>query len=336
MGCSTGGRQGLVEAQRFPWDFDGIIAGAPVINASHVIMTALWRSLAVAGEGGNPIFNQKDARLVDQAAVSACDRNDGLQDGVIEDPRTCRFDPASLACKAGKTSDCLSAHQVQAARTLYAGLVNSKGERLIAGVLPGSGIGDPAAVNPVRDFFRYMAFFPDPGPRWQSSDFNFEQDYKRFGTMEALYSAANPDLRRFKAAGGKLILYHGWSDFTISPLDTIDYYESAVRTMGGRSGTEDFARLFMIPGMQHCIGGEGAFAIDYLSYLEAWVEEGRPPDRVLSAHVEGADASAPLEFPLDPTLSVTFTRPVYPYPLQVRYRGSGDPRDAANFVSARP
>jgi feruloyl esterase len=221
-------------------------------------------------------------------------------------------------------------------RKLYAGLTASSGERIVQSLVPGAErdlkwVSDPGLMDPLRfaDMFRYGAFLPDPGPTWQPGDLNHERDYKRLGMMEALYSASNPDLRRFKAAGGKLIIYHGWGDI-LPPLNTVDYYETMVRTMGGSAATQDFARLYMIPGMDHCVGGAGAWLIDYLSYLEAWVERGQAPELLLGAHVASTNG-ADWQFPLDPA-KVRFTRPVYPYPLRARYKGRGDPNDAGNFI----
>jgi feruloyl esterase len=187
-------------------------------------------------------------------------------------------------------------------------------------------------------YFRYMVI-PPAGSDWKVADFDFDRDYKRFGTgvQESLLNAANPDLRKFKAAGGKLMLYQGWNDHTVAPEKTIDYYQTVQRTMGGRASTESFFRLFMVPGMLHCTGGDGAFAIDYVAYMETWVERAQAPDVMIGAHVEGLGGAAFwLKFPLDPATPISFTRPVYPYPRRAKYKGSGDPNDAASFQPVEP
>ena len=203
------------------------------------------------------------------------------------------------------------------------------------------------------DFLRYMAFIPDTGPSWQPFDLNFDRDFKRFGLMESLYAANNPDLRAFKAHGGKLILYHGWADAGaggIPPLMTVDYYETAEKTMGGPAATRDFFRLFMIPGMGHCGGGEGASRIDFVSYLENWVEKGQAPDVIVGAHIDADlhdrflsthDSKSPnfsteYELFLNDPRSAKFTRPVYPYPTRAKYKGMGDPNSAENFEPVHP
>ena len=341
LGCSCGGRQGLVEAQQFPWDFDGIIVGAPAINYSGVFMDLHWKTRAVADKDGNPLFSDADIALVHSAAIGKCDKDDGVKDGLIGDPRTCKFDPSDLVCRAGAKTGCLSPGQVAAMKKFYSGPVTSTGERIFpGGGMPGSetsvfGINGFQSVfaNFSREFFQYLGFVPAPGPSWKSSDFDFDRDYKRLGMLESLFASTNPDLRKFKAAGGKLILWQGWADGAVSPLNTIDYYETVERTMGGAAATRDFFRLFMLPGVDHCWGGEGASVVDVLTYMEAWVEKNQAPDMMMSAHLKaGTDT---LNWPSDPAL-IGFTRPVYPYPLQAKYKGMGDPNKAENFGPAKP
>jgi Tannase and feruloyl esterase len=335
MGCSTGGRQGMVEAQRFPWDFDGIIAGAPASDQSGTIMVRLWAALAMRSKEGKPVLSSADLQLAHNAVVAACDMNDGVKDGLIGDPRACHFDPLTLVCKAQSNTGCLSMEQANALKKIYTGPVTSQGKEIYTdgALMPGAelafgGYFDSKFSTFDVNFLRYMAFIPDPGPDWQPTDLDFDRDYKRFGMMESLYAGTNPDLRKFKAAGGKIILYHGWSDAGpggIPPLKTVDYYQTAEKTMGGPAATQDFVRLFMIPGMGHCGGGEGALDIDYLSYLEAWVEQDHAPDKMVGKHFEEAHPN-----------SIKFTRPVYPYPLRAKYKGTGDPNDAASFVPESP
>jgi feruloyl esterase len=358
IGCSTGGRQAMMEAQRFPWDFDGIVAGAPSLSLTGVHMNLLWANRALIGETGEPVLKRADIDLLHKAVVAKCDLNDGIKDGLIGDPRACAFDPAVLRCTTARTSDCLSAKQIEAVKRIYSGPVTSKGEPIyVGGAFVGSEQtwldwfkGGPASrpggiYNFVREEFRYSAFDPNAGPGWKPEDFDFDRDYKRLGVAEGLSSAVNPDLRRFKAAGGKLLAYMGWTDIT-GMSAVADYYETAEKTSGGRAATQSFFRLFAIPGMDHCTGGEGAFAVDYLGYLETWVEKGQPPEKLISAHVEihdlrpdNPDYSQELmrrsEFPLDPA-TIEFSRPVYPYPTIAKYLGRGDPGNAASFGPVEP
>ena len=347
MGCSTGGRQALVSAQRFPWDFNGIIAGGAVISEAGTAMDFLWNLNRVVARKGGPLFTVQELKALHAAVVAANDMNDGVRDGLIGDPRRSKFDPATLQCRDGLRSECLSAEQVDAVRKIYAGPMNSRGEKLYSGggMQPGSELSWAGFLTPAggrsgedlsaSDTTRFM--LSDWGASWTFKDFNFDADYKRMGEMDALYSASNPDLRAFKAAGGKLLVYQGWSDPMVVPLNSVDYYESVERTMGGRQTTQAFMRLFMVPGMDHCSGGEGAFAIDYIEYLEAWVEQNRAPDVLNAAHLSGVNTSASIgrRYPVDPA-TVSFRRPVYPYPLQVRYKGRGDPNDAASFEAVDP
>ncbi|MEO8453423.1 MAG: tannase/feruloyl esterase family alpha/beta hydrolase, partial [Gemmatimonadota bacterium] len=292
MGCSTGGRQGLVEAQRFPWDFDGIISGSVNIGMEDELMALLWDARALRGADGKLVLAPDDLRHVHEAALAVCDMDDGLKDGIISNPRSCAFDPAKLLCIEGDRGTCLTAPQVDALKKIYAGPQTSKGIKIsTGGPMPGSELSwiewffpnaYSEAISPskesmieifTREWFRYQAFMPDPGASWKLADFDFDRDYKRFGLMESLLSNQNPDLRKFKGAGGKLIVYGGWNDPDATPLGTIDYYETAVNTMGGRAATEQFFRFFLVPGMGHCGSGDGPFSVDYLRYLEAWVEQ---------------------------------------------------------------
>lgn len=347
MGCSTGGRQALVSAQRFPWDFDGIIAGAPVISEAGTSMSFIWNLAALAPSGGRPLFTAKDLQLVHAAALAAGDLGDGIRDGVIGDPRSVKLDLTGLVCRTGRSDNCLSQKQAAAVAKVYAGPQDSKGAKLYSGggFQPGSEMnwlnfvtppgGQARSARSGEDTTRYI--MTDWGTGWRFSDFDFDRDYKRMGEMEVLYSASNPDLRAFEAAGGKLIIYHGWNDGAVAPLNSVDYYEMLERAAGGKEATQSFARLFMVPGMNHCFSGQGAFAIDYISYLEDWVERGRAPDRMIATHLRGDHESPSMirRFPFDPRLEV-FTRPVFPYPLQARYRGSGDPASAASFEAFDP
>jgi len=334
QGCSTGGRQGMVEAQRYPEDFDGIIAGAATIYYDTSGFQLLWSALANLDDQDRPILKSPQVEMLHKAVIDKCDAIDGSKDGIIEDPRNCDFDPGAIECKGAGASDCLTINQVEVVRKIYQGPVNSKGEKIHVGAaMPGSElnwlgpyIGDentpPRYLGFMEDKFRYMSFSEDPRPSWDSRSINWDTDPARLGSVRAIYSGTNPDLRKFKARGGKLITYHGWADQSVIPMQSIDYYELTVRTMGGQTSTQDFSRLFMIPGMNHCRGGVGADAIDYLGYLEEWVENAKPPDVMIGKHIENG--------------TVKFTRPHYPYPDVARYSGQGNVNDAANWKRVTP
>jgi len=348
MGCSTGGRQGMVEAQRFPWDFDGIIAGSVNIGMEDELMELLWDSLQIRGSDGQYILNKKDLQLIHDAAVTKCDMDDNVKDGIIGNPRACQFDPAELLCTGERPTACLSARQIDAVRNIYAGPMTSKGVRIsTGGPMPGSELSwidwllpseTSQAISPndsmteifTREWFRYLAFVPDPGPAWKPTDFDFDREYKRFMNLESLYSDSNPDLRKFKQAGGKLIVWGGWNDPDATPRGIIDYYETAEKTMGGRQATQDFFRLFLVPGMSHCGMGEGPFAIDYLHYLEEWVEKGESPDVLIGRESIRHLFAQKSEIKPAPS-AAKHTRPVYPFPAWTRYKGAGNPNDAASY-----
>ena len=363
-GCSSGGQQAFSEAQRFPWDFDGILAGAPSPTFSGPMMYYLWSGRALAGK-----VNKADLKLVHEAALAKCDMDDGLKDGIIGDPLHCKFDPAQLLCKSGQNSDCLTQEKVDAIKKVYSGPTTSQGVKIYTGgPLPGSELnwisdtpgtayvyGGDKVVPWSGEYFRYIGFMPAPGPDWNPQDFDFDRDYKRLRMAESLFGAAdNPDLRKFKTAGGKMILYQGGQDESDIPTDAVDYYETAEKTLGGRASTQDFFRLFLIPGMNHCLSGAGAWAIDYVSYLEDWVERGQAPAVMIGSHLDMDEFIERLEhlvhaptwsesnyaaefeqFRNDPQ-NVKFTRPIYPYPVRARYQGKGDPNKAASFVPVKP
>jgi feruloyl esterase len=291
-------------------------------------MDLLWNVRAMSKENGRPRLSADDLRLVHEAVLARCDLDDGVRDGIVSRPWACAFDPVQLACKTGKTPSCLMPDQVTALQKVYAGPTTSTGESLDGGILPGAELSlfhDVEGLHGASEFvaneFRYSAFEPSPGPTWRISDFDFDRDYKRFG-FATYYDNSNPDLRRFKAAGGKLIVYHGGADTTDPPQPVIDYYETVERTMGGRKATQDFFRLFLIPGMNHCVGGVGALDVDWLGAIEDWVERGRAP-----AVLVGEPAGHGTE--------PSFTRPLYPYPAYAKYKGRGDPHRAENFAPAQ-
>lgn len=331
QGCSTGGRQGVVSALLFPDDFDGIIAGAPAMMSTTAPFQTMWAGLSNIDKDGKQILQSADAQVLHKAAIAACDASDGAKDGVFADPARCKFDPAQAQCKAGQTADCLTAAQVEAARKIYAGPKNSAGKPIhLAGLPFGSELdwvgpvigsnGQPGSnVAAMSDWFRYMMDAVDAGPLWQVSNLNWDEDPNTAGGLAAVYTGNVASLDKFKARGGKLIQYQGWQDSVVVPLESIDYYEMATRNVGGLAATQDFYRLFMVPGMGHC-GGGGAGSVDYLGYLENWVENGKAPDMLLGKHLQNGVPA--------------YTRPHYPYPDTARYKGRGDSNDSASYERA--
>jgi feruloyl esterase len=274
--CSTGGRQGLIEAQRFPEDFDGIVAIAPASMGPYGSKRAASIGDIDAfstNPDGSPILPARKAILVHQAVVRACDRNDGVKDGLIGDPRTCRWKPEDMACTESDTRACLTAPQIALLTKMYGWRGAMKGSEL-------NWIGN------------YIRSAPLPGEAWKPL-FDLGAGRGDPATIESMINPNNPDLRPFKANGGKLILVHGWSDHSVVPPPTVDYYETMTKTMDGPAATRQFARLFMVPGMDHCAGGEGASAIDYLGAITAWVEKGAAPDKLRGVHTT---PGAPLDY----------------------------------------
>ncbi len=341
-GCSTGGRQGLVAAERYPDDFDGIIAGAPFNQALSVPHMA-WVLAANAGPGGKPILTRPQFELLGKAALGLCDARDGAVDGVIGDPEACTFKPETLQCLAPVAGEkpvrrgaCLSPEQVAAARKIYAGPRTSSGQAWSSG---GSPVGSeftweksllaPPGKMPffqfvVDNWSRYLAFEPDlPVPPATASGphlsaVNFDAGPAQFAATTAV-AGFRPELTRFRALGGRLLLYHGWADESLMPAHTLDYWRDAQQRQGVGQGVGDglseFARLFMLPGMLHCGGGPGATEVDYLTALERWVEADEAPDSLLAYKVKDPVSTFLRQprLPLPPG-SVEDTRKVYPYP----------------------
>jgi feruloyl esterase len=341
MGCSTGGYQALVEAQRFPWDFNGIVAIAPDIDEGDLSMRTAWAAHHLVSADGKPIFTTADLAILHAAALTACDRSDGLRDGIIGDPIACRFDPAVTLCKPGRTTGCLSSAQVAAAAAIYGGPKTSKGGPIsTAGPFPGSEMGWPDILEDVKfadNYFRF-ALTDSPLDGFPAAKFDYDADYKRLG-LGGTFVDSNPDLRKFAQAGGKLIIVQGGNDVTEQAHASIDYYQMVERVMGGTEATQTFARLFVVPGMTHCSGGDGAFAIDYLAAIGSWID-GKPTVALIGAHVPAwQDKNVAIREGLTappPGVTATFTRPVFAYPLHARYSGQGDVSNAANFVAKGP
>jgi feruloyl esterase len=317
-GCSTGGRQGLKEAQMFPNDYDGIIAGAPA-NRTAI---SLWIAHAVLKDPASYIPPAKYP-VLHEAALAACDASDGLKDGLIDDPMKCRFDPAVLLCKGGDGPSCLTEAQVAAAKKIYSPAVNPRtGAELFSSLVPGTELGwgiqaaGPEPSANIYDQYRYVVF---KDPNWDWKSFDFDKDAARGDRPEnVIMNATNPDMNAFFSHGGKLLLYHGWSDNQVPTPNTIKYYNAVVKNLGGASKAADKVRLFLAPGMGHCGGGEGPNVFDKVAPLERWVEQGKAPDTLVASHVTDG--------------KVDRTRPLCPYPQVVKYKGTGSIDDAANFA----
>lgn len=276
---------------------------------------------------------RRAARLLREAAIAACDREDGVEDRVISDPGGCGFDPGSLLCTAGASGECLSADEVAAARRIYAGLVDSSGEVLIPGTGPGS---EPAWAAYVSPGFRigtsYFQNVVAGDSAWDPASFDVDRDVALSERLDAgAADAMVPDLSEFAARGGKLITDHGTTDGLIPYGNSVRYFESVVGALGEDAAGES-VRLYLVPGMNHCSGGEGAFVVDWLTALEEWVEEGRAPRALHAVHppaMPGPSGQPAVE-------SAPFTRRVCPYPQVAEYAGAGDPSEAASFRCAAP
>jgi feruloyl esterase len=350
-GCSNGGRQGLIEAQRYPEDFDGIIAGAPGFG-NKGNLNSIWRYQTVLADREHYLPPSK-LPLLANAVLADCDAKDGLVDGLIGDPRLCTFAPASLQCAAGDAPDCFTAGQVETVQKIYAGPTNTAGAQLhpgypmghedgttgwqlwivgsnpdhvveqpdgtlaYTGTSPGTG-DPPLGFAFLNDGLKYLAFEVDD-PDYSYRDFDFDTDPPQLEFMDAILKASDPDLARFKAYGSKLLLYHGWNDpATTGAFRTIQYYGEVVEAIGSQHKTDQFLRLFLAPGMHHCGGGPGPNTFDTLTALETWVEDGIAPARIIASHsTEGV---------------VDRTRPLCPYPQVARYVGTGSIDQAQNFV----
>jgi Tannase and feruloyl esterase len=347
-GCSDGGREALMEAQRYPIDYDGILAGAPANYWSALLSTAVIDTQALTVDPAS-FIPQSKLPTIAAAVLAACDELDGVRDGILNDPRQCHFDPASIQCKSGEETDkCLTASQAVALKTIYDGLHDSTGHQIFPGFMRGAEDGPGGwglwitGPAPARSLMTYFGFGFYTYMVYEKTDWN----YKTF-TLEpgmkvaedktaAALNATDADLKPFHSAGGKLILYHGWDDPAIPSVNSVNYYDSVVTTMGA-ANTNSFLRLYMLPGVQHCGGGPGPDVFggvgDWLSpddpqhnarvALEQWVEKGTAPSSIIATKYAG-----------DPPQQ-KMTRPLCPYPESAKYKGSADPNDAANFVCAK-
>jgi feruloyl esterase len=297
-GCSTGGHQALMDAQLFPGDYDGILAGDPGNNRVRLNEGFLWAWLA-ANRDAQPPLSASNLSMINQAAISACDALDGIKDGIISAPASCKFDPRALLCSGTEGPNCLTASQVKAVRSIYNGPVNPRtGESLYPGWSAGSesgwtgyfvGLREPART----DFWRYWVF-DDPG--WDFRTFDFDRDAAYADAKMGFLAALNPNLAGFRKRNGELLLDHGWADPVVPPLDTIHYFEGVQRAMAGPEKTAQFVRLFMVPEMGHCSGGPGPNTFDGLSALDAWITKNAPPDKIIATHSTNGPSTVPVRY----------------------------------------
>jgi hypothetical protein len=354
VGCSTGGKQGLMEAQRYPADFDGIVAGDAANFWTHQMMGEVWNGVVT----GTPEthLSQEKLELVQNATMEACDALDGAKDGLISDPSRCHFDPKKLVCKGAETSTCLTAAQAGAVEKIYSGPVNPRtGKKLYPGMYPGGELGwgndgKPAVINATSksgvssfDFWRY-AFFHTPD--WNFRKFDFDRDIETADEkLGPITNATDPNLSEFRKLGHKMIYYHGAADPLIPAQNGIDYYETVVTAQGkganGLEQTQQFFRAYLVPGLYHCNGGPGPNGFgaagpapttqmdadhDVISAVSRWVEKGVAPEKIIATkYVDNKPASG-----------IAFQRPLCSYPQVAKYKGSGDMKDASNFVCAKP
>ena len=321
-GCSAGGRSALMEAQRYPNDFDGIVAGSPGLNWTGRAMQSIWIAQAAHQSEASYIPAGK-YRLIHDAVLRACDARDGVSDGVLEDPTTCAFDPVELECKGADGPTCLTGAQVATARAIYSAVTNPRTKEILAaGSERGSEMGwaTMAGLGLFRigaDLFRYVVF---QNPDWDYRTFDFDAGAARTAKAEnGLLNAMDPNLKAFIGHGGKLIQYHGWNDPQISPGSSVAYYKSVLKAMADEKVYAAY-RLFMVPGMAHCGGGDGASSFDMLGALEQWVEHGKAPDSIMASRIRDG--------------KVDRTHPLCPYPQFAMYKGTGSTGDGANFACA--
>jgi len=328
VGCSTGGRQGMQEAQRYPEDFDGLVIGAPGLYNTGNGMRRIWAAQSQLGDAELPIAKLP---LLAKIIYDKCDPADGLKDGVIEDPRKCKFDARRdlPKCKGADAPECFTQAQIGGIARIHGGVRDSKGKL----IFPGEPVGAESVwaenvIFPTKTVLprsesqmKYFYLDPPPGPDWKFTMFNFDVDPPRTVRNGSLVNAMNTDLAPLKKRGGKIVHYSGWADQQVNPLPGIEYHQAVTKRLG-ETETRDFYRLFMVPGMFHCNGGPGCSSADWLAATMDWVEKGIAPETILGSHMEGGKA--------------TRTRPLCTYPQIAKYKGSGSIEDAANFSCQAP
>ncbi len=322
-GCSAGGRQGLKAAQTYPEDFDAVVAGSPGLNWTGRSTQAVWIAQATHKDEASALPRAKLA-VIHEAALEACDARDGVKDGVIDEPRKCNFDPKVLECKGADAPTCLTSAQVETVRAIYSDVVNPRTKQVIfQRHEPGSEMGwtTMAGPNPMGfgvDLYKYVVY---QDPNWDYKTLTFDTGVDRAYKTDNAMDALNPDLSKFMKHGGKIIQYHGWADPQISPGSSVAYYQSVEKKMGSAKVHQSY-RLFMVPGMAHCGGGDGTSTFDMLTALEQWVDQGKAPDRIEASRVRDGKTDR--------------TRPLCPYPQVASYKGSGSTDESANFVCKLP
>jgi feruloyl esterase len=310
QGCSDGGREAMKEAQLFPDDFDGIVAGAPANYISTGFLRFAWQEARRKDAGWTP----EAGKTLHLAVMAACDRQDGLADGQIDDPRQCAFDPVAIACPAGSTTACLTPPQVEMARAFYSGPVDASGRHLsVGGLARGSELtwaeGSRSAM--VESYFGDMLYGSRRPTGVKVADIRFDAATAReVRTLGAHYDAPDPDLRRFRSAGGKMIVWEGAADPSAGPWATLHYYQGVRERLGGTRAARDTVRVFVLPGVYHCRGGTMPYQANMLGAIVRWVEAGEAPDKVLAAAAKPKGGIR--------------TRPIYAYPVRAKYRGYGD------------
>jgi feruloyl esterase len=320
-GCSTGGRQGLMEATRYPNDFDGIIAGDPANPRARMITGILLIAQAIHKDKASYIPESKYP-AIHKAAVAACDALDGVKDGLIENPKACQFDPKVLACTGADSDSCLTAPQVEMARKITSAAKYSNGKEFWPGFEPGSELGWSAEAGPEPadfqvDHFKYVVF---KDPNWDFRSINPDTDVARAEKADGgTIDVTTADLSAFTRRNGKLILYHGWTDQLVAPQATIDYFK---RIQDSTQKASESVRLFMVPGMNHCTGGEGPNLFDMVSALDQWVDKNKAPEQIVASHSTAE--------------KVDRTRPLCSYPQVAKYKGTGSIDEATSFVCTAP
>ena len=342
--CSDGGREALMEAQRFPDDYDGILAGAPANAWTHMVSSSIDIAQVTFGDPRAYISSLK-LPAIQKAALASCDTLDGVKDGILSAPEQCHFDPAVLLCTQGDSLECLTQPQLNSVRKLYTGGKDGEGKTIFpgfvmgdeAGAWPtwvmGQGPGSGSGSNYPQNYFRYMV---TGDTKWNILAANVDASLAEAVSKTAAdLDATNPDLSPFNARGGKLILYHGWNDPAISPWNTIAYYHSVQQTVGTAKAA-GFVQLYMVPGMEHCAGGPGPSAFGQLGIPTSSGPEYGAFDALVDWVEKGVPAGSVIATKYNADHKVEMTRPLCPYPEIAKYKGSGNTNEAASFVCGKP
>jgi feruloyl esterase len=321
-GCSGGGREGLLQAARYPDEFDGIISGDPANVRRNP--WALWLANETFKNAADTIPSSKYP-MIHKAVLDACDANDGVEDGLIDNPEACQVEFKKLECTGDDRPDCLTARQVKTAQTIISPAADAHGKIYFPRLEPGTELrwgrlaGGPAPADLFLDQFRYVVY---QNPDWDWRTFDLDRDATKANEVDKDIDELNPNLTAFAKHNGKLLLYHGWADQQVAPLSTVQFYQSVLDATGGHSHSAEWLRLYMVPGMAHCSGGEGPDSFDKISVMEKWVEKGQAPAEIIAVHHTAG--------------KVDRTRPLCPYPEVARYKGAGSIDEATNFSCTLP